>query len=186
MSRTARRFPFESDLNPEQFPYKAWAECQDAARAQVAASRLAADPGLGESSIVVVSAADTADSVDAKLEPAPQEFRERLVRTHLIAGAAGALLGVAVAWVAQAYWIEIALGAPLLVPALGALFGAMVGLLAAGAWALNPVRAIREVALKDEILGNANTYIIVHSHTEQQRAHAAVVLASLAIDVNHF
>ncbi|MCP5201894.1 MAG: hypothetical protein H6977_18005 [Gammaproteobacteria bacterium] len=161
-----------------------WAEFDHDAGAIAAARELRERFELSRESTPVLTG-DTLDDFDYQrvLGQDPQHVRRVLRASHLVFGAAGGVVGLCAALVVQQGETVSAAapGYPLLLPALGILFGVFAGVLLAGLRALRPRRDFVLAWIRDAVLQQGHAFVIVRTHDRVQRQRAREVLDSRAL-----
>ncbi len=149
-----------------------WAEFERADAAAAAAQLVRERCHIDPAHVRVVNA-DTLDDPQFSdaLEPAPGDVGASLGWTHALFGIAGALLGCALIGLASMRgWLPgIELGQPWLLPLIGVFFGAMAGLLVAGAVSLKPHRGAVAAWLTDAVRRHGHAFVVVHADDRDTR-----------------
>lgn len=99
------------------------------------ASALAAASTLPDEEVSVIAPGDPL--VASKLEPDQRGIWRTMIRSHLILGVAGALVGLAASWALTANWAAAA-GSPGFTALFAGVMGAFAGMIIAGALTLRP------------------------------------------------
>jgi len=177
--RTRGESALAAALAREPDDCKLWAEFEQAddavAAAQVVRERCHIDPAR----VRVVNADTLGDpQFSDALEPMPRRVGATLGWTHTLFGIAGAILGCALVGLASmSGWVpQIELGQPWLLPLLGIFFGAIAGLLVAGAVSLKPHRGAVAAWLTDAVRRQGHAFIVVHTDDRDMRDRVRLAL----------
>ena len=172
----ARRTEGESALSAalarEPHACKLWAEFEQADDALAAAQVVRERCRIDASRVRVLDADTLRDPhFSDALEPATRRIGATLGWTHALFGVAGATLGCALLGLASMRgWVPgIELGQPWLLPLLGIFFGAIAGLLIAGAVSLKPHRGAVAAWLADAVRRQGHAFLIVHADDRDMR-----------------
>ncbi|MEQ8662894.1 MAG: hypothetical protein RLW62_18935 [Gammaproteobacteria bacterium] len=173
-------------LADERHAYKLWAEFADA-EAAIAAARDLQERGVLKVSQTRVITAQSVDDhrFDSALEPEPRRIGAILGWSHALLGTVGALIGLALIELAAARnWLPaIELGEPWLLPLVGIFFGAIAGLLLAGAIALKPHRGAVAAWLADAVHHRGHAFLVVHADDDATRRRARELLGNRPLNV---
>jgi hypothetical protein len=155
-----------SALTAERRPTKIAAEYLSASSARETAEELLQEPCLSRANVTVISPADP--DLEKKLEPEAMGIQRTLIRTHVIWGIVGLVVGMAVAGLLMLMGIAAALASPYYsVGVLGAL-GLMLGLMLGGFFSLRPDHD--PLILKVRTASSEGKYcVLVHISNLQQR-----------------
>jgi hypothetical protein len=162
-------------------PHKVGAAFADRADAAKARDALARDASIDRSRITLVDPEN--GQGERAVEPEPRTVRRTLVRSHVILGSVGLVLGIALAAVLLLIDFRMIASSPVLGAVVLGFFGAIAGLLVGGFVALRPdhdalIDRAREAASEDEWM------VIVHAESNDEKQEAKQVLSAMGENVH--
>jgi hypothetical protein len=169
-----------STLSAERYTSKVGAEFGGLEQADRAVERLKASAGIDASQIRIVGPNDP--SLDRKLEPEPRGVAKTIVRSHVILGAAGLLVGLIAAFVLEQSGIALfAWSAPYTYGTFG-FVGAMLGMLLAGLFSVRPDHDPLITRVKEGVRAG-RWYLLVHTRNDSEKSRAKQTLEGMGSDV---
>lgn len=159
----------DSAVLGEQFPAKVGAVFKDAATAREAARHLVDDDSFSGDQVRIVEPGDK--SLSSKVEPETRGVARTTVKAHVTTGIVGLVAGLIVVSVLELLGVQFIEWSPSYSYGVGALFGAVLGMLVGGLITLRPdhdplIMKVKKAARH----GGWSVVVHAHDHGEERRA----------------
>jgi tetrahydromethanopterin S-methyltransferase subunit F len=137
--------------------------------ARNAADHVVQDARLPTKWVKVIGPGD--QGIESKLEPEEAGIVHTMIKSHVVLGIFGLILGMLIAWLLFFFGVEFAVSSPYYTFIVAGVFGLLIGMMSGGLITLRPDRSMLDIKV-EEAVHEGQWAVVVHptDHGEEERA----------------